>query len=465
MLAACQLWLQHIQHRQFEEADAIAETLAAHYRLDQLASMVPRDLQSRIIDGYMARSRSVSNFRPGPQMIAQCERALALARFFDIDPHATGWAKFAVVRAYRSQGDEAQALQLAEKFVRELRPDVSSGVRYDLVAEYSWLLRLAGRANEARSLIDRWFAIAGARHQWQLERARILATLGRSDEAENALDEMLTPNAAKAAGGYAAGCAMRGFLRQQRGDESGALAAWKEGVQPKWTESVSGFANMDGFIVASLADSVSEDDAKACIRSLQEMAGGKLAWSLPESTVEAMLPVKAVASVLRGTFRNPLGRQYARKIAFREMPFAECVRIPPMLVAYELVRQGAFPEGPTPEQEHLCWEAIEEGFQAASVDNKLGGSQFVQLGFTWKGMTGFVGWSGVAPSLPPSLRGKVAYVMGHRYRRLGRPDDATRFFQTAVSDAPPKSPLKVLAQAELDRATPQSDRHHRASGK
>jgi hypothetical protein len=73
------------------------------------------------------------------------------------------------------------------------------------------------------------------------------------------------------------------------------------------------------------------------------------------------------------------------------------------------------------------------------------------MGLAWKGITNVLGWAGVAPTLPPDLRGALAYVLGHRYLRLGRPEDAAGLFRTAVADAPAGSPLRKLAEAELQR--------------
>jgi hypothetical protein len=54
--------------------------------------------------------------------------------------------------------------------------------------------------------------------------------------------------------------------------------------------------------------------------------------------------------------------------------------------------------------------------------------------------------------LDRSRRGPLAYVLGHRYLRIFKKQGAAvSFFRTALADAPPGSPLKRLAQAELNR--------------
>jgi hypothetical protein len=69
----------------------------------------------------------------------------------------------------------------------------------------------------------------------------------------------------------------------------------------------------------------------------------------------------------------------------------------------------------------------------------------------WTGTAGFLGWGGLAPTLQPRIRGPLAYVLGHRFLGMGQRDDAVAAFHAAVADGPPGSPLRRLAQAQLDR--------------
>ncbi len=57
---------------------------------------------------------------------------------------------------------------------------------------------------------------------------------------------------------------------------------------------------------------------------------------------------------------------------------------------------------------------------------------------------GLSGLGGLAPTLPPRIRGPLAYILGHRYLGMGKQD-------TAAADGPPDSPLRRLAQTQTDR--------------
>jgi hypothetical protein len=170
--------------------------------------------------------------------------------------------------------------------------------------------------------------------------------------------------------------------------------------------------------------------------------------------IQSLVPVELVTLVLGNTFRTPRGRRYARQIVLREIPFAECVRAPAMLVVAEGVHRGAMPETMSDEQQALVWQLVSDGYVAVAQRGSIGRQQLMWLAVTWTGAAGRFAWQAVAPTLDPPLRGNTAYVMGQRYLRLERPDDAAFFFQTALDHAAPDSPLAALAQAELDRLAP-----------
>src|SRR5262249_40176393 len=102
------------------------------------------------------------------------------------------------------------------------------------------------------------------------------------------------------------------------------------------------------------------------------------------------------------------------------------------------------------EHDDLIWRAG-AGFFDAYRDGKIDVPQGVQLVFAWKGNVGFLGWAGVAPSLPPDLRGVAAYLLGHRCLRLKQGKDAGMLCQTAVKGAGTNQVLRKLAEAELER--------------
>lgn len=119
----------------------------------------------------------------------------------------------------------------------------------------------------------------------------------------------------------------------------------------------------------------------------------------------------------------------------------------------------------SPQVEEVVWKTITEGY-AASISGRYGRIQMLRFLLTWNGTTGALGWAGIAPDLEPSHRITVAYLLGHRYLQMKRPDEAAQFFDLVVKEAPADSPLRRPAQESLDRlrtAMPATDPARRPS--
>ena len=100
-----------------------------------------------------------------------------------------------------------------------------------------------------------------------------------------------------------------------------------------------------------------------------------------------------------------------------------------------------------PEADRRRLLAHYSGSGAGMVDRRLTKVQLVQLLAAWKGISNFLGWGGITPSLDPPFRAPLAYVMG-RYRALGKLREAADLFATAAADAPGDSPVWRLAEHE-----------------
>jgi hypothetical protein len=366
-----------------------------------------------------------------------------------------------LMRACQQAGQPERAERIAREFLREAstRPQAERMHAADRVLrEYCWLLQSQGRAKEALEELGRWYAPrpggADVSGQLHLERAYLHAAVGDWDGVAADVAELLTPDGrVKEDYGYHTHSSywlLVGFLKERQGDREGAKAAWRAGTFPAWRKSAmkdaatgGGHAVVNRMILAGLAEEMDAAEADAILAELwrSEADGfvGRLAGTLGP----------APAAALRTMWGTPRGRGYARRFAFRELPFDAVLRVPPQLLVSEVVRQGAFGDW-SPRQEQLCWDVVTDAYDRF-VTGKVGTTQMFQLGLTWKGTTGFLGWASVAPTLPPEFRGPVAYVIGHRLLRLKRPADAKTFFQTALKDAPPCSPLLRLAEDELER--------------
>jgi hypothetical protein len=198
-------------------------------------------------------------------------------------------------------------------------------------------------------------------------------------------------------------------------------------------------------ILASLTGQLSDADAANCLAWVANFTAS--------NTAIAQLPalVNPPPAVWKEMWRRPRGREWARRIAFRDLTLGEYVRVPVYLAAAETMRQSALPDAATPQQEDVIWKLVED-MHAAYLDGRLQQMHVVPVAFTWKGtpnVPGF-GWKEVAAQLDPPLRASLAYLFAQRYLRLGKPDEAANFLRTAVADATPDSAVHQLAQESLD---------------
>jgi WD40 repeat protein/tetratricopeptide (TPR) repeat protein len=450
--ALCQLWVLRLRQPDLEGAEAIFETLRHRYRFEELAALLPDDLRTLILSTYVEQTRGLNFYRPDPERIARLERAARAEEFLSgLEGHND--VRWQLARAYRATGQADQALRLVEEVVRRASPDRSNIGNSSWLEEYAWLLRLRGEPKRALEEVDRWLWEKPGVYREDflgllLERARVHAALGQWDAAEKDLEDFsrLAPPGLRATPYYNdTACLLRGFLRERRGDAAGAARAWEEGVVPlAELDPLTGYEALSYMMLASLANKLPDAEAGKLL--------AKAATAGPTDTGPAgvLRLMQVPPSVLREMWRTRRGRESARQIAFREVSFADTLRLPALLLFSEWLHQGALPADLTAEQDTLLWQFAEDAY-ARYFAGKLGTAQLLPMSLTWKGTSGAFGWASVAPTLDPSFRGPLAYVLGHRYLRLKKPAEAAKLFRTALDDAPADSALRRLAQTELDK--------------
>ncbi len=272
------------------------------------------------------------------------------------------------------------------------------------VDEYCWLLSLAGRGEEALTRVDQYLSGAFGdltdANRLLLARSRVLAGLGRWDEAEHDAEQWFQGVANRDSPIFVTGSLVRGMLRERRGDVVGSLEAWREGLSSvDFSElaSKNGSVVVAAMIMGSLSGEMTEQQAENLSTQLiAAFSSGTLIGTMKDF-------VRVPPAILQKMWRTPRGREAARQIAFRQVSMADHVRLPALLLAVELAHQGAFGGRWNGEQEQVVWESMD-----ASLERYLQGSlsapQITSLGMSWKGVTNFLGWGGVANSLPPDFR-------------------------------------------------------------
>jgi len=456
LLATCRLWLLRLQQNRSDDAEAVYQSLSARYRFEQLAALIPEDLRRDIIKQYHQGGAGLNLLAFNPDRVRDLERAVEVERFLRVPDISHVHTKRSLLRAYRIAGQIDKAIRFAEQLVRaESVDELSSGD--NLVEEYSWLMRLHGDPRQGLEEIDRrLFQSPGVYREEMtyllVERARIHAALEQWDEAEHDIDKFF--HLASDADGidyhaYSAASLIRGFLRQRQDNESGAVEAWRTGYAAEGADTVLHTSSIGGriallnhMILASLSGQMTDAEAEAIVRDAFKSQGAGSAGAVFQSAV------KLPPSVLREMWRTPRGRQSAEQMAFQTVTLAEYVRLPVFVTAAEYVRQNGFGHELSPEDETIVWDMAEQAF-SAQQEGKIGATRLLQLGLAWKGTTNAFGWGGVQGSLEPELRASIAYIFGHRYRRLGKPAESASFFQTAEQDAPADSLVRRRARENL----------------
>ena len=309
-----------------------------------------------------------TRFRAILDQIGLCEEALKIADLFDPDHMSVSQtgrddACWRLLRAMRMKGQEKEAIKRAETFLREGKRGGGPFAQNNVTCEYSWLLRAAGRPDQALGAVEQ-ADVSNA--SWgakvcNLERVRNLAALERFDEAETLLRHIIasfvpgdeTYSVVSAYG-------MLGVLQQRRGDEQGAIQCWKKVAESKWKSSFGGAALADCLVVKSLAGDVSVDDVDALIKVANGVPGADADGVVGAmiNLVVQVVPKDRMARIWQDAFRSRAGREYARKLLFREMPFAEHIESVFAILLSAAVRQEAFAKGPSLDQDELVWQTL-----------------------------------------------------------------------------------------------------------
>src|SRR5262249_37682852 len=148
-------------------------------------------------------------------------------------------------------------------------------------------------------------------------------------------------------------------------------------------------------------------------------------------------------------------REYARRIAFRDISYEEMLSVQAILGTYEGCRLGAFPGELTTQEDALLRRLFNDIYRLQARGEVTQG-QIVSILAAWNGATGAFGWGGLAPKLSRRLKGPLAYVFGRRSLQLKRQADALMYFRLVKAEATRESPLWRLAESELKKLGEQS---------
>jgi predicted Ser/Thr protein kinase len=469
-LAGCYLVAVQVRRGELGEAAEVLDRVAVEFAAiegkqerDELLTRLPEDVRDEILLAHRQAAGGVGWLRDDPGRVGKLRRVLRAEEALGVRPEYLGWTRLTYARALRASADPGDRQEAARSLGRWLADDYPPGDLSNpfgvlLAAEYGWVMRELGRAGDALPEIDR--RVSSTRGVFRpegypllIERARLHVAVGDPAAAETDLTEFLRncPQAYRSYRWVADASLMLGLLREQRGDATGALAVWREGLPTRsiadprmLSETAGAIGLLTVLSLQLLTDTLKDDEFKELVaNTLKAQQGGDLLSGFV--TKEDIL---AAANLMRGAIRKPEFRKQLRQFAFQTLPFREYTRFPLLVAVTEATRELALGGSATPEQDAVVVKLAEQGVKAFA-ENRLGKTQLLQLALTARGSRDFLNWSRLEKTLDPSFRGPLAYALGHRFLRLNKPADAIAFFRTAASDAPPDSPLKKLAEEEL----------------
>jgi hypothetical protein len=467
-----QLWSIRLEQKRYEDAYATFESLSSRYSAKMLQPYIPAIVTKEIIDHYHQLARGVHQFAFTRELAKRLHNAVAVEEFFGIKDATHDLTRVYLCRAYFLAGRNDEALLMTEAVLDDhasVNPE-NMAWWFWLFEEYVWLLRLRGDTERAIEqvndhLLDKAGALRVEHLPLLVERARLHAALADYEAASADLAEFHRQTAEHQVDYLfrVSALLLKGFLLEREGDEEAAQLVWREGLPSQhpdyaWLKQQNPYRFAYALILASLTGEFSDEDVQWIMdKAVPQLQA--LNYPVINATMRNFLPEftpAVIASIVRETFRSDRGRTVARQIAFRDQPPMELIRNSVATTFVESTRQLVFDSMSSDRQEELVAELAMDGFEAVSAGT-MTKIQLLQLAFTWKGFTSFVGWGALAPTLAPKLRGPLAYVFGVRYLQFDRPTDARMFFQSAIQDAGDNETLHELAEealAELNEPKP-----------
>src|SRR5262249_27707462 len=151
--------------------------------------------------------------------------------------------------------------------------------------------------------------------------------------------------------------------------------------------------------------------------------------------------------VLRGMYRSPAGRDYARRMAFHKFSPREAIGHQFPLAAIEALSLGTV-NGLVSLQEYELIRQLSDGVYQAYLEGRFTESGAFAAFVAFNGDFGPRGWEGLHKAVDPKLRGMLAYFFSHRFRRLSKPAEADALLRLAREEARPGTALLAMLDEE-----------------
>jgi serine/threonine protein kinase len=482
-LAGCRLWTLRFQQQQMDEADAVLNSLRSRYTFEQLASILPQETRSAMVERCLTQVSGLNVAGINSARLAQLERVVGLEELLDHDVVKLQSLRYHLVKSYHATGDYARAALEAERELASI-PVGDGDPEWAVMTgeQYGWVEILLGnpiRASDALTAVmfdPGTHRINSRAAPLLVERARLRLAMNNVADAQRDLAAYIatSPKPSRISYRYIAGdWLLQGFLLEAKGDADGAARAWRQGIYSRSTmgDDPSRQFDMDltdlqyAVILGGLSDTLTDADCQWFYNKFltgngsDSELGGEL--GNPVAMARAGL-IGFPPDEMREIWRTPRGHEYARRLAMQRLDYAERNAMLPKLLMMELFRRSVAAHAVgsdngkfAVDQDQVAWATVGDLYSAA-FEHKLSKLRLLQLAAAWKGSLGGFGWSGVAPSLAPDVRARLSFLLGLKLKALGRAAESPALFRAALDASAPGSALGRVAEAELAARDPSS---------
>ncbi len=471
-LASFQLLALYLKQKRVTEADVVMARLRASPDFAETVASLSSDLNAAIYKGYNSLGRAILESGSKEERQATTDRLdhlLEIADALHMPAPNQYLLRFEICRLYAVSGQTPRALDYcAEQLARMEKEEGTFGTLSGMFAEIHYnIMARDARYEHALPLLQKWDAL-GPNDFTAVHVARCLLAMKRFDEAEAKIAGVLSQfkplNAQnKTTVNWLYASLVRGLIAEVRDGAEAGRAVWAAAFRelreaapnhdPALCIGVNSRQVLIGFILlGGLGGEMKDEDMpslrKAISATYAELdAGAGSAKQIVFKNASEQFSKEVCLSLCTGE----RGGAYAKSFIRGEMLFFEAYRMPFIFMLEEYFIQTSAGRGKlTAGQEALFWQAS-EAINDAIREKQISSPQMLGLLAAWKGITNVFGWEGAQAQLPPKVRGPLAYIMGQRYVKLGKPEDALGMFRTAKADAEQlqDAPLAALAGSEI----------------
>jgi serine/threonine protein kinase len=460
-IASCLLWLTRLEQNRRDEANVIGQQILSKFDQRRLAEGIPNELRRKVTDHYF-NLMNAGKERIGfvPDRMAKLELYLAIDKAFSNEGVLSSRALGLAMKVCLDDNNLALALRYGF--------DAYKLPSHPFSIEYIRLLRLHGDTVECQKVIMSEAKAPNLPNIKSLllhaEEARLLLASNKTEKANDciiALDHYLNLESIGSSTlghghylhDYFESYILSGYYKQLLGDHDAAARMWKRGMKLQMTDLLrrKNDPNHDihfqgvfnAFVFASLLGERDNPELKLVVE-LALGVGNKNLQALGQFASQDQ-----IKETVFDAFDSERGKLLIRDRAFNTNPPAVQRDKTAILLFWQFCKMNAFKNAYTPLQDKSVWETGVGIAKAFMTNGSFSVANLIQAGAAYKGITGFLGWGSLYPSLPEELKAGTAYIYANRLKQLQKFEEAKAVYEQCLKAAKPESDVHRLATEEL----------------